>query len=74
MTTAILDKIKLLPEAKQQEVEDFVNFLATKYLRKKESVDKAIENERKKNAGRLKNEIKMSNDFNHTPTDFQDYI
>ncbi len=70
MTTQILDKIKLLPVSKQREVEDFVNFLVTKYFTPK----KSLEINRRNLAGRLKGQINISEDFNDTPEDFKTYL
>ncbi|WP_182995376.1 type II toxin-antitoxin system VapB family antitoxin [Pelobium manganitolerans] len=68
----MLNKIKLLPATKQKEIEDFVEFLASKYLSVEE--ESSLENRRMQIMGRYKGKIKMSDDFNQTPDDFQDYI
>ena len=73
MTSSILEKIQLLPSTKQQEVEDFVDFLSKKYL-SITNMEEDLEKLRKKNAGRLSGKIKMSDDFNEIPSDFKDYI
>lgn len=73
MTILTLDKIKQLPVSKQQEVEDFVDFLANKYLDKKEDIESLAEI-RRKNLGRYKGEIFMADDFNETPSEFEDYL
>ncbi|WP_442795865.1 DUF2281 domain-containing protein [Pelobium manganitolerans] len=72
MTTTMLNKIKLLPATKQKEIEDFVEFLASKYLSVEE--ESSLQNRRMQIMGRYKGKIKMSNGFNQTPDDFQDYI
>jgi hypothetical protein len=73
MTASVLDKIKLLPVSKQQEVEDFINFLADKYLNIDSNLN-TLEMQRKNLMGRYKGKIQISEDFNETPIDFKDYI
>lgn len=73
MTSATFNKIKLLPIAKQKEVEDFVEFLVGKYsTTDKDSL--SLEKQRMRIMGRYKGEIQMSNDFNETPDDFYEYL
>lgn len=71
MSSDVLEKFKQLPPDKQQEAEDFISFLVEKYNAKKTD---DIGELRKKNAGRLKGQIWMADDFNETPEDFKDYI
>lgn len=71
MNTAILEKVKKLPVQKQQEVEDFVEYLLSKYaVEETESVAEI----RRKNMGWAKGKIWMADDFNDTPEDFKDYL
>lgn len=73
MTSSILDKIQLLPSHKQQEVEDFVDFLTRRYLNST-VFSENLEKTRRENAGRLSGKIKMSDDFNEIPDDFKEYF
>ena len=73
MTASVLDKIKLLPVAKQQEIEDFIDFLASKYLFNDDN-SKSLVEMRRKNLGRFNGQIYMAEDFNETPSDFDDYL
>jgi hypothetical protein len=72
MGTDTIEKIKALPLDKQQEVDDFVDFLINKYQFKSE--EESIGEQRRKNAGWAKGKIWMADDFNETPEDFKDYI
>ncbi|MBK0383686.1 DUF2281 domain-containing protein [Pedobacter sp. SD-b] len=73
MNTLTLDKIKQLPVSKQQEVEDFVDFLVSKYINT-ELASESLAKRRLKSMGRFKGKIFISEDFNETPSDFKDYI
>ncbi len=42
MNTAIFEKIKLLPPEKQQELENFAEFLVQKYLQPEAKTDKKL--------------------------------
>jgi hypothetical protein len=64
----ILEKIKMIPVAYQQEVEDFIDFI----LQKK--VDKKDKEKSKRKLGLLKGKMKMSDDFNAPLDDFKDYM
>ncbi|MFC1223907.1 DUF2281 domain-containing protein [Pedobacter sp. BG31] len=64
----ILEKIKMIPVAYQQEVEDFIDFI----LQKKVSQKNAVKSNRK--LGLLKGKMKMSDDFNTPLDDFKDYM
>ncbi len=57
METILIDKIKLLPEDKQQEVKDYVEYLLHKYGKKEELTMEEIAEKRRKNFGRLKGQI-----------------
>ncbi|MCD0487098.1 DUF2281 domain-containing protein [Pedobacter sp. MC2016-14] len=64
----ILDKIKKIPVAYQQEVEDFIDFII-----EKKSNMKLLPNQGRK-LGLLKGRMKMSPDFDEPLDDFKDYI
>ena len=72
MNTETIEKLKQLPPDKQQEVDDFVDFLINKY--KFNPNEESVGEQRKKNAGWAKGKIWMADDFNETPEDFKDYI
>ena len=67
-----IEKIKQLPLDKQKEVDDFVDFLITKYRFDKSEVE-TIGEKRASLFGRYSNEITMADDFNETPEDFKEY-
>ncbi|HEX7366960.1 MAG TPA: DUF2281 domain-containing protein [Pelobium sp.] len=73
MSSATINKIKLLPVSKQQEVADFVEFLVGKYLTTDRD-SSSVEKQRIQMMGRYKGKIQMSDDFNETPDDFQKYL
>lgn len=64
----ILEKIKMIPVAYQQEVEDFIDFI----LQKK--VDKKDKEKTNRKLGFLKGKMKMTGDFNAPLDDFKDYM
>jgi len=64
----ILEKIKMIPVAYQQEVEDFIDFI----LQKKVSQKNAVKSNRK--LGLLKGKMKMGDDFNAPLDDFKEYM
>ena len=64
----ILEKIKMIPVAYQQKVEDFIDFI----LQKKDLKRREKKSNRK--LGLLKGKMKMSDDFNSPLEDFKDYI
>ncbi len=68
----ILEKIKLLPQDKQKKVEDFVNTLFSEDVSDLEKIELA--EKRRKNLGRLEGKIWMADDFNQTPTEFNEYL
>ena len=72
MNTETIEKLKQLPPDKQQEVDNFVDFLINKY--KFNPNEESVGEQRKKNAGWAKGKIWMADDFNETPEDFKDYI
>jgi len=74
MDNLTLEKLKKLPPDKQQEVADFVDYLIDKYATKDDVDMEAIAEQRRKNAGRLRGQIWMADDFNETPDDFKDYM
>jgi len=63
----ILEKIKMIPVAYQQEVEDFIDFILQKKVNNKE-------HQKKRTLGLLKGKMKMSDDFNAPLNDFKDYM
>jgi hypothetical protein len=73
MNIEVLEKVKLLPHDKQQEVEEFVEYLLNKYTIGNVDVESVAE-KRRNNAGRLKGQIGMADDFNETPEDFKEYL
>ena len=64
----ILEKIKMIPVAYQQEVEDFIDFILQKKVPQK--------NEQKstRKLGLLKGKMKMHDDFNAPLDDLKDYM
>jgi Protein of unknown function (DUF2281) len=72
MGEQLLQEIQKLPFEQQKEVEDFVGYLASKYIGVKPKED--IAEKRLKNFGRFRGQIWMADDFNETPEDFKDYI
>jgi len=70
----VLEKIKKLPSDKQQEVEDFVDYLIQKYQILSTPADETLIAKRKANMGRLDGQIRMADDFNETPEDFKEYM
>lgn len=63
----ILEKIKMIPVAYQQEVEDFIDFILQKKVKKKD------EEKSTRKLGLLKGKMKMSDDFNAPLNDFKEY-
>lgn len=79
MSEDVLQKVKKLPPEKQQEVEDFVDYLLNKYVSEQGKgnngeVKEDLAERRKRNMGWAKGKIWMADDFNDTPEDFKDYI
>lgn len=74
MSNDVLEKVKQLPPEKQQEVEDFVDYLLSKYQLKTEHNAGTIAEKRKRNMGWAKGNIWIADDFNETPDDFKDYL
>lgn len=64
---SIIKKIDSLPESLKQEILDFIEFIAQKYL--KTSKAKKIPQ-----YGSLKGTFKMSEDFDEPLDDFKDYM
>lgn len=63
-------KIDRLPPDKQQQVEDFVNFLNSQYA----SEEKGLASRRKANRGMAKGMLTISDDFDEPLEDFEDYM
>jgi len=64
----LVAKIEKLPPEKQVEVEDFVNFLASKQLGQEAQLLK------KRQFGAFKGKITMSDDFDEPLEDFKEYM
>lgn len=64
----LLEKIKKIPPAYQQEVEDFIDFI----LQKKHSSTRSKTTQRK--VGLLKGKLQMADDFDAPLEDFKDYM
>ncbi|MEH3116019.1 type II toxin-antitoxin system VapB family antitoxin [Pedobacter terrae] len=64
----ILEKIKMIPVAYQQEVEDFIDLILQKNDLKRS------EKKSNRKIGLLKGKMKMSDDFNSPLQDFKDYM
>ncbi len=73
MYSDVLEKVKLLPPEKQLAVEAFVNNLLKEYNITAGN-EQSVAEKRRKNVGRLKDQIQMTDDFNDTPEDFKDYL
>ena len=73
MKADVLEKVNQLSPEKQQEVEDFIDYLINKYAIPTIN-DEAIAEKRKRNLGWAKGKIWMADDFNDTPEDFKDYM
>ena len=74
MSSDILEKVKQLPFEKQQEVEDFIEFLLNKYKDKDIVSSESLAERRLRNMGWAKGQVWMADNFNDTPDDFKDYI
>ncbi len=78
MSEDVLEKVKKLPLEKQQEVEDFVDYLLNKYGGEEADgngkQEEDIAEKRKRNMGWAKGKIWMADDFSDTPEDFKDYV
>jgi hypothetical protein len=72
MGEQLLQEIQKLPFEQQKEVEDFVGYLASKYIGATPKED--IAEMRRKNLGWARGQIWMADDFNETPEDFKDYM
>lgn len=73
MNADVIEKVKQLPPEKQKEVEDFIDYLISKYKAGAE-VNESLAEKRRKNMGWAKGQIWMADDFNETPEDFKDYL
>jgi len=65
----LLEKVKKIPPAYQQEVEDFIDFILSK---KKSTASDTHRSQRK--VGLLKGKLQMSDDFDGPMDDFKDYM
>ena len=70
MSNDVIEKVKNLPPEQQQEVEDFVNYLLSKYL----VVTTSLNAKKTATLDWAKGKVWMANDFNNTPTEFNDYL
>ena len=70
MSNDVMEKVKSLPQDKQQEVEDFINYLLSKYTASKA----ALHENKSANFDWAKGKIWIANDFNDTPSEFKDYL
>lgn len=64
----LLEKVRKIPPAYQQEVEDFIDFILTK---------KRVPSEQRKmtrKTGLLKGKLQMADDFDAPIDDFKDYM
>lgn len=73
MTTDVLEKVNRLPLEQQQEIEDFINDVLSKFYTPVQN-EISISELRKKNMGWAKGKIWIADDFNDTPEDFKDYL
>jgi hypothetical protein len=73
MKTDTLEKAKQLSPEKQQEVEDFIDYLFNKYNVSNENIISVAE-KRKKNMGWARGKIWIADNFNDTPEDFKEYL
>lgn len=64
----LVEKIKKIPPAYQQEVEDFIDFILSK---RQSAVAKKVS---PRKVGLLKGKLKMAEDFDDPLEDFKDYM
>lgn len=64
----LLEKVKRIPPAYQQEVEDFIDFI----LQKKQT--SRIPKSTQRKVGLLKGKLQMADDFDAPLEDFKDYM
>ncbi|MCL4641768.1 type II toxin-antitoxin system VapB family antitoxin [Olivibacter jilunii] len=62
----LIEKVKKIPPAYQQEVEDFIDFILEKKVAKEKKV--------KRKLGLLKGKLSMDSDFDTPLDDFKDYM
>lgn len=62
----LIEKVKKIPPAYQQEVEDFIDFILEKKVAK--------EHKTKRKLGLLKGKLIMDSDFDAPLEDFKDYM
>jgi hypothetical protein len=68
MITDLLEKVNQLPLDKQQEVEDFIDFLVSKYRVEIRTTEQSISEFRKQNMA--KGQLWVDDDFTEPPGDF----
>lgn len=66
----LLEKIKKIPPAYQQEVEDFIDFI----LRKRRVSGDNQKKDMRREIGLLKGKLQMAEDFDAPLEDFKDYM
>ena len=69
----IFQKYQLLPDAIQQQVSDYIEFLANRYQKNREEKKKEP-NKKKSNFGSAKGLIIMSEDFDDPIDEFKPYM
>lgn len=74
MSNDVMEKVKQLPPDKQKEVEDFVDYLVSKYKIGDDTNTGSLGEKRRRNMGWMRGQIWMADDFNETPDDFKDYM
>lgn len=72
MSNDVLEKVKQLPPDKQQQIEDFAEYLIAKYTVREPG--ESLAEKRRLNEGWAKGKVWMADDFNETPEDFKDYL
>lgn len=74
MSNEVLEKVKQLPLEKQKQVEDYIDYLLSRYVALDKKGTESLAEKREKNMGWAKGQIWMAEDFNETPADFKDYM
>ena len=74
MNTDVMEKVKQLPPDKQKEVEDFVDYLVSRYKTRAGEYVESLAEMRLRNMGWMHGQIWMADDFNETPEDFKEYM
>ncbi|SEK64207.1 type II toxin-antitoxin system VapB family antitoxin [Parapedobacter koreensis] len=65
----LLEKVKKIPPAYQQEVEDFIDFILSK-----KQPTAALKKGAQRKLGLLKGKLQMADDFDDPLEDFKDYM